>query len=77
MKWKKSRVGGCYAVIADVINIEVYKSFASNSWVYTLCNRKSVYAYKTMKEAKKEAISYYKNMLANGLAELEKGSEKL
>lgn len=76
MKWKKSRVGGCYTVISHIINIEVYKSYASNGWVYTLFGHKSVLSYKTMKEAKKAASTYCQYILKKGLEELKKGETK-
>ena len=76
MKWKKSRLGGCHVVIAEIISIDVYKSLVTNRWSYYLCNHKSVLTYKTMNEAKKDAFGYCKSILARGLAELEKGEIK-
>ena len=76
MKWEKSRLGGCHVLISDVITIEVYKSYSSRDWVYYFLNRRSIKSYETMREAKKEAIKHCENILAKGLAQLEKGKTK-
>lgn len=76
MRWEKARLGGCHVVISDVIIIEVYKSLSSKDWVYYFLNRRSRKSYKTMKEAKKEAIEHCKNILARGLVQLQEGETK-
>lgn len=74
MKWKKSKIGGCYTVIGDVINIEVYRSVANgNRWIYSVFQRRSRESFKTMSVAKIAAVEGCRIIIRKALKDLEEG----